>query len=162
MNMNVPDPSFQITTLLSSVERKLTSKKPLHRHRSHAVISEKNVQGLVRQRHTLEFWSYLVAEVREREAGDVRVANVIQWDVNKVSNVTDIESEFFLNMEGADTEAVSQQACASLAHAGEMLVTSVAQMDIEQTLVLDQSEDSRKRRQREDTSRNRRLLRFLK
>ena len=59
----------------------------------------------MRQRQTLEFWSYLVAEVRELEAGDVRVANVIQWDVNKVSNVTDIESEFFLNMEGADMEA---------------------------------------------------------
>ena len=30
---------------------------------------------------------------------------MIQWDVNKVSNVSDIENEFFLNMEGADTEA---------------------------------------------------------
>ena len=30
---------------------------------------------------------------------------MIQWDVKKVSNVSDIECEVFLNMEGADMEA---------------------------------------------------------
>ena len=53
---------------------------------------------------------------------------------------------------------MSQQACATLAHARKN-ATTVAQMDIEQTLVHDQSEYSRKRRQRKKkSSRNPRLL----
>ena len=66
MKMNVPDPSLQITTLLTIVER-LTSRDPLFRHRLHTVITENILHGLVRHRQILEFWSYLVAEVRELE-----------------------------------------------------------------------------------------------
>ena len=80
--MNSPDPSLQTTTLPAPVE-KLTSKDPLFRHRSHAVITENNLHGLVRQRQTLEFWSYLVAEVRELEvvfAGDAsnEIATIVE------------------------------------------------------------------------------------
>ena len=57
MKMNVPDPSLQITTLLAIVE-KMTSKDPVFRHCLHAVITENDLQGLVRQRQTLELWSY--------------------------------------------------------------------------------------------------------
>ena len=49
MKLNVPDPSLQITTLLTIVER-LTSRDPLFRHRLHTVITENNLHGLVRQR----------------------------------------------------------------------------------------------------------------
>ena len=78
-----------------------------------------------------------------------------------MSNVSDIENEFFLKIEDADMEAcVPTSMCDSCPRRRD--VTSVALMDIEQTLVLDQSEHSRKRRQREDTSRNLWLLRFLK
>ena len=64
----------------------------------HAVATENNLHGLVRQRQTLEFWSYLVAEVRELEvviAGDVRVTAMFQRDAKKVSNVGEIECEHF-------------------------------------------------------------------
>ena len=66
MKMKVPDPSLQITTLLTIVER-LTSRDPLFRHRLHTVITENNLHGFVRQRQILEFWSNLVADVRELE-----------------------------------------------------------------------------------------------
>ena len=48
VKMNVPDPSLQITTLLTIVER-LTSRDPLFRRRLHTVITENNLHGLVRQ-----------------------------------------------------------------------------------------------------------------
>ena len=98
MKKNVPDPSLQITNRPAIVEN-LTSKDPLLRHRLHAVTTENNLHGLVRQRPTLEFWSYLVAEVREREfviAGDVRVAAMIQRDAKKASNAGEIECEYFM------------------------------------------------------------------
>ena len=44
MKMNVPDPSLQITTLLTIVER-LTSKDPLFRHRLQTVVTENNLYG---------------------------------------------------------------------------------------------------------------------
>ena len=97
MKMNVPDPSLQITTLLTIVER-LTSKDPLFRHRLHTVVTENNLHGLVRQRQILEFWSYLVAEVRELEVvtvGDVRAAALIQRDEKQGSSVVEIECEHF-------------------------------------------------------------------
>ena len=96
--ISAPDPSLQITTLLAIVG-KLTSKY----HRLRAVITENNLHGLVRQRQTLEFWSYLVAEVRELEvviAGDVRVAAMIQWDAKNASNVSEIECEYLIKYGG--------------------------------------------------------------
>ena len=138
----------------------MTLKDPLFRHRLHAVISKNNLHGLVRQRQTLEFRSYLVAEVRELEvviAGDVRVAAVIQRDTKKVSPVSEIECEFFMKHGGCRQGSLSPNKHVRLLPM-QGNGTIVAEMDIEQTLVLDQSEHSRKRRQRKETSRNQRLL----
>ena len=120
MKMNVPDPSLQITTLLTIVER-LTSKDPLFRHRLHTVVAENNLHGLVRQRQFLEFWSYLVAEVRELEVvtvGDVRAAALIQRNEKQGSGVVEIECEHFKERWRMQTrESVSAQACEVVAQA---------------------------------------------
>ena len=97
MKMNVLDPSLQITTLLTIVER-LTSRDPLFRHRLHTVVTENNFHGLVRQRQIVEFWSYLVAEVRELEVAtgrDVRAAAMIQTTEKQGSSAVDVECEYF-------------------------------------------------------------------
>ena len=97
MKMNVPDPSLQITTLLTIVER-LTSRDPLFRHRLHTVVTENNLHGLVRQGQIVEFWSYLVAEVRELEVAtgrDVRAAAMIQTTEKQGSSAVDVECEYF-------------------------------------------------------------------
>ena len=81
MKMHVPDPSLQITTLLTIVER-LTSGDPLFRHRLHTVVTENNLHGLVRHRQIVEFWSYLVAEVRELEVATGRDVRAAAFDSN--------------------------------------------------------------------------------
>ena len=124
MKMNVPDPSLQITTLLTIVER-LTSKDPLFRHRLHTVVTENNLHGLVRQRQILEFWSYLVAEVRELEVvtvGDVGASALIQRDEKQGSSVVEIECEHFKRDGGCrQGSPVSVQACEVVAKARKVL-----------------------------------------
>ena len=123
MKINVPDPSLQITTQLDIVE-KLTSKDPLFRHRLHAVITENNLHGLVRQRQTLEFWSYLVAEVTELEvviAGDVRAAAMIQRDAKKNQTWAKSSARISRVTEDADKGLVSKQACEAVAQAMKVL-----------------------------------------
>ena len=53
MKMNVQDPSPQITTLLSIVE-KFAVKEPLFRHRLHAVITVNVIHGLIPRREKLK------------------------------------------------------------------------------------------------------------
>ena len=97
MKMNVPDPSFQITTLLT-IDERFTSRDPLFRHRLHTVVTENNLHGLVRQIQIVECWSYLVAEVRELEVAtgrDVRAAAMIQTTEKQGSSAVDVECEYF-------------------------------------------------------------------
>ena len=97
MKMNVPDPSLQITTLLTIAER-LTSRDPLFRHRLHTVNTENNLHGLVTQRQIGEFWSYLVAEVRELEVvtgRDGSAAAVTQKTDKQGLSAVGIECEYF-------------------------------------------------------------------
>ena len=99
MKMNFPDPSLQITTLLTIVER-LTSRDTLFRHRLHTVTTENNLHGFVRQTQILKFWSYLVAEVRELEVvtgRDGSAAAATQKTDKQGLSAVGIDCEFLKN-----------------------------------------------------------------
>ena len=69
----------------------------------------------MRQRQIVEFWSYLVAEVRELEVAtgrDVRVAALIQTTEKQGSSAVDVECEYFKKGRRMQTwKFVSTQTC---------------------------------------------------
>ena len=147
MKMNVPDPPLQITTLLTIAER-LTSRDPLFRH---TVNTESNLHGLVRQRQIGEFWSYLVAEVRELEVvtgRDGSAAAVTQKTDKQGLSAVGIECEYFKKDLGCRKRSLcSYKHAKLLARQGKCCI--VEHSVIEQVNALDLSNNREKGQRRE-------------